>query len=167
MLRLLRTRGIRRMAGSSDKTQKLLSRILLGVIVLILSGGMLLYLVPTGPGDTRLSTDAVAKVGDQSITLAEIRQQLNQIKQRNQVPPMLEPYYAQQILRQLLLQKEMEYEAKQLGINVSYADARLGIRRYRPAGTSSGKIPKAGDRRDQRGPGGAARRIRLPQRKGQ
>ena len=79
------------MAGSSDNTQKLFSRILLGVVVLALSGGMLLYLVPTGPGDTRASSDAVAKVGDQTITLAEIRQQLNQNKQRNQVPPMLEP----------------------------------------------------------------------------
>src|SRR5580765_5525405 len=111
--------GIQRMAGNSDNKQKPFSRILLGVVVLALSGGMLLYLVPTGPGDTRTSTDAVAKVGDQTVTVAEIRQQLNQIKQRNQVPPMLEPYYAQQILRQLLLQKEMAYEAAQLHIRVS------------------------------------------------
>ena len=90
------------MAGSSDSRQKLFSRILLGAVVLALSGGMLLYLVPTGPGSTETSTDAVAKVGDQTITVAEINQQLNQIKQRNQVPPMLEPYYAQQILRQLV-----------------------------------------------------------------
>ena len=34
------------MAGSSDNTQKLFSRIFLGVVVLALSGGMLLYLVP-------------------------------------------------------------------------------------------------------------------------
>ena len=32
------------MAGSSDNTQKLFSRIFLGVVVLALSGGMLLYL---------------------------------------------------------------------------------------------------------------------------
>jgi peptidyl-prolyl cis-trans isomerase D len=126
------------MAGSSDKTQKLLSRILLGVIVLILSGGMLLYLVPTGPGDTRLSTDAVAKVGDQTITLAEIHQQLNQIKQRTQVPPMLEPYYAQQILRQLLLQKEMEYEAGQLGIRVSNDEIADRIKLILPTAFNGG-----------------------------
>src|SRR5208282_3851261 len=119
MVRLLRTRGIQRMAGSSDNTQKLFSRIFLGVVVLALSGGMLLYLVPSGPSDTTTATDAVAKVGDQTITVAEIRQQLNQIKQSTQVPPMLEPYYAQRILQQLLLLKEMEYEAGQLGIRVS------------------------------------------------
>jgi peptidyl-prolyl cis-trans isomerase D len=126
------------MAGSSDKTQKLFSRILLGVVVLALSGGMLLYLVPTGPGDTRTSTDAVAKVGDQTVTVAEIRQQLNQIKQRNQVPPMLEPYYAQQILRQLLLQKEMEYEAGQLGIRVSNDEIADRIKLILPAAFNGG-----------------------------
>jgi peptidyl-prolyl cis-trans isomerase D len=126
------------MAGSSENTQKLFSRILLGVVVLALSGGMLLYLVPTGPGDTRTSTDAVAKVGDQTVTVAEIRQQLNQIKQRNQVPPMLEPYYAQQILRQLLLQKEMEYEAGQLGIRVSNDEIADRIKLILPAAFNGG-----------------------------
>jgi len=126
------------MAGSSDKTQKLFSRILLGVVVLALSGGMLLYLVPTGPGDTRTSTDAVAKIGDQTVTVAEIRQQLNQIKQRNQVPPMLEPYYAQQILRQLLLQKEMEYEAGQLGMRVSNDEIADRIKLILPAAFNGG-----------------------------
>jgi peptidyl-prolyl cis-trans isomerase D len=126
------------MAGSSDNTQKLFSRILLGVVVLALSGGMLLYLVPTGPGDARTSSDAVAKVGDQTVTVAEIRQQLNQIKQRNQVPPMLEPYYAQQILRQLLLQKEMEYEAGQLGIRVSNDEIADRIKLVLPAAFNGG-----------------------------
>jgi peptidyl-prolyl cis-trans isomerase D len=126
------------MAGSSDKTQKLLSRILLGVIVLVLSGGMLLYLVPTGPGSTQLATDVVAKVGDQTVTVADIRQQLNQIKQNNQVPPMLEPYYAQRILQQLLLQKEMEYEAGQLGIRVSNDEIADRIKLILPAAFNGG-----------------------------
>src|SRR5690242_5556710 len=126
------------MAGSSDNKQKLLSRILLGVVVLALSGGMLLYLVPTGPGNTQTASDVVAKVGDESVTVAEIGQQLNQIKQRNQVPPMLEPYYAQQILRQLMLQKEMEYEAGQLGIRVSNDEIADRIRLILPAAFNGG-----------------------------
>lgn len=132
------------MAGSSDNRQQLFSRILLGVVVLALSGGMLLYLVPTGPGDTTMSNDVVAKVGDQTVTLAEIRQQLNQIKQRNQVPPLLEPYYAQQILRQLLLEKEMEYEAKQLGIRVSNDEIAERIKQILPA-AFNGDTPIAPD----------------------
>ena len=132
------------MAGSSDNTQKIFSRIFLGVVVLALSGGMLLYLVPTGPGDTQMSTDAVAKVGDQTFTVAEIRQQLNQIKQTNQVPPMLEPYYAQRILQQLLLQKEMEYEAGQLGIRVSNDEIADRIKLILPA-AFNGDSPIAPD----------------------
>lgn len=106
--------------------------------MLALSGGMLLYLVPTGPGNTQTASDVVAKVGDESVTVAEIGQQLNQIKQRNQVPPMLEPYYAQQILRQLLLQKEMEYEAGQLGIRVSNDEIADRIRLILPAAFNGG-----------------------------
>src|SRR5271155_755351 len=132
------------MAGSSDNTQKLFSRIFLGVVVLALSGGMLLYLVPSGPGDTTTSTDAVAKVGDQTITVAEIRQQLNQIKQTNQVPPMLEPYYAKRILQQLMLQKEMDYETRQLGIKVSSDEIADRIKLILPA-AFNGDSPIAPD----------------------
>src|SRR5271156_747764 len=144
MICLLRTWGIQRMAGSSDKTQKLFSRIFLGVVVLALSGGMLLYLVPAGPSDTTTSTDAVAKIGDQTITVAEIRQQLNQIKQNNQVPPMLEPYYAQRILQQLLLQKEMDYEAGRLGMKVSNDEIAERIKLILPA-AFNGDSPIAPD----------------------
>src|SRR5271170_989008 len=138
MICLLRTRGIQRMAGSSDNTQKLFSRIFLGVVVLALSGGMLLYLVPSGPGDTTASTDAVATVGGESITVAEIRQQLNQIKQTNQVPPMLEPYYAQRILQQLMIEREMEYEAGQLGIRVSNDEIADRIKLILPQAFNNG-----------------------------
>lgn len=133
------------MAGGSDNKQKLLSRILLGVVVLALSGGMLLYLVPTGPaGNTGGSSDVVAKVGDQTVTLADIRQQLDQIKQRNQVPPMLVPYYTQQILHQLLLQKEMQYEGVRLGIHVSNDEIADRIRLILPAAFNQG-VPIAPD----------------------
>lgn len=132
------------MADSTDNRQKLFSRIFLGVVVLALSGGMLLYLVPTGPGDTRTSTDAVAQIGDQTITVAEIRQQLNQIKQTTQVPPMLEPYYMQRIMQQLLLQKEMEYEANQLGIRVSNDEIAERIKQILPA-AFNGDTPIATD----------------------
>src|SRR5713226_1079775 len=120
------------MAGEPRNNKKFLTRILLGVVVLILGGSMLLYLVPTGPGSAETSTDAVAKVGDQTITLAEVRQQLNQIKQRNNIPPALESIYAQQILQQMILQKEIEYEAKRLGIRVSNEEIADRIHQFLP-----------------------------------
>src|ERR1700726_2693850 len=121
------------MAGSSDTRQQLFSRILLGAVVLLLAGGMLLYLVPSMPGTgDAASIDTVAKVGDESVTTDEVRQQLSEIEQRNQVPKQLESLYAQQILKQLVFQKEVEYEAKLLGIHVSDQERADRIRQFLP-----------------------------------
>jgi peptidyl-prolyl cis-trans isomerase D len=121
------------MAGSSDNRQQLFSRILLGGVVLVLAGGMLLYLVPSMPGTgDAASTDTVAKIGDESVTTDEVRQQLSEIEQRNQVPKQLESLYAQQILKQLIFQKEIEYESRRLGIHVSDQERAERIRQFLP-----------------------------------
>src|ERR1700694_1871584 len=117
------------MAG---KDNKLGYRIFLGAVVVLLGGSMLLYLVPQTPGTGEAATDAVAKVGDQTVTLGEVRQQLAQIEQRNQVPKPLESLYARQILNQLVFQKEIEYEAKRLGVTVSDQERADRIRQYVP-----------------------------------
>jgi peptidyl-prolyl cis-trans isomerase D len=121
------------MAGAKDKS-KLGYRILLGAVVLVLGGSMLLYLVPQSPGTAEISTDAVAKVGDQTVTVQDVRQQLSEMEQRNQnrVPKALEALYAQQILKQLVFQKEIEYEAKRLGITVSDQERADRIRQFLP-----------------------------------
>src|SRR6202030_2498925 len=73
-----------------------------------------------------------AKIGDESVTTDEVRQQLSEIEQRNQVPKQLESLYAQQILKQLIFQKEIEYEAKRLGIHVSDQERADRIRQFLP-----------------------------------
>jgi peptidyl-prolyl cis-trans isomerase D len=120
------------MAVAKD-SRKTSMRILLGVVVLLLGGSMLLYLVPQTPGTGEASsTDIVAKVGDETVGAAEVRQQLTEIEQRNQVPKQLESLYARQILNQLIFQKEMEYEAKRLGIRVSDQERAARIRQFLP-----------------------------------
>src|ERR1700738_5114774 len=125
------------MAADSDN-RKLGYRIFLGIVVLVLGGSMLLYLVPQTPGTGEAATDTVAKVGDQSVTLGEVRQQLAQIEQRNQVPKPLESLYARQILNQLVFQKEIEYEAKRLGIAVSDQERADRIKQYVPTAFNGG-----------------------------
>ena len=125
------------MAGAKDQT-KLGYRILLGAVVLLLGGSMLLYLVPQTPGVGEVSTDTVAKVGDESITVAEIRQQLDQVMQRNPAAKVMEPIYAQRILTDLVSQKEIEYEAKRLGITVSDQERANRIRQYLPTAFNNG-----------------------------
>jgi peptidyl-prolyl cis-trans isomerase D len=119
------------MAGVFDN-QKTGVRILFGVIIGMLAISMLLYLVPQGPGTAESATDVVATVGDQTVTLADIQQQLSEIRQRNQIPPQLESLYASQILKQLIFQKEVDYEAKRLGITVSDKERADRIKQYLP-----------------------------------
>src|SRR6266436_2287920 len=116
------------MAGSSQTGY----RIILGAVIGLIALSMLLYLVPQGPTTAEVSTDSVARVGDLTVTVAEVRKQLNEIEQRNQVPKQLEGFYAQQILKQLVFQKEIEYEAKRLGIRVSPDEIADRIRQFLP-----------------------------------
>jgi peptidyl-prolyl cis-trans isomerase D len=126
------------MAGA-DKS-KLGYRILLGAVVLVLGGSMLLYLVPQSPVSGETSTDTLAKIGDESVTVQDVRQQLNQIEQRNPNMRPLESLYAQQILKQLVFQKEIEYEAKRLGISVSDQERADRIRQYVPTAFNNGSF---------------------------
>ena len=120
------------MAGAFSN-QKTGVRILFGVIIGMLALSMLLYLVPQGPDSSQAAGDVVAKVGDQTVTLADVTQQLNEIRQHNQIPRQLEALYANQILKQLVFQKEIEYEAKRLGITVTDKERADRIRQFLPA----------------------------------
>jgi len=119
------------MAGAFEN-QKTGVRILFGVIIGMLALSMLLYLVPQGPDSAQTPGDVVAKVGDQSITLSDINQRLSEIRQNNPIPRQLEGLYANQILKQLVFQKEVEYEAKRLGISVSDQERANRIRQILP-----------------------------------
>src|ERR1700739_701782 len=119
------------MAGVFDN-QKTGGRILFGVFIGMIAVSMLLYLVPQGPDTAQTAGDVVAKIGDQSVTLSDINQRLSEIRQNNPIPPQLEGLYASQILKQLVLKKEIEYEAKRLGISVSDKERADRIRQILP-----------------------------------
>src|SRR5260370_2825023 len=119
------------MAGAKDKS-KLGYRILLGAVVLVLAGSMLLYVVAQSPVSGETSTDTLAKIGDESVNVQGVREQLNQIEQRNPNMRPIKAVYGQQILKQLVFQKEIEYEAKRLGIAVSDQERAERIRQLVP-----------------------------------
>ena len=108
-------------------------RILLGVVVLLLGGSMLLYLVPQSPGTGEASPETIATVGDEIVTGSEVRQQLNEITQRNPISnKQMEAFYARQILDQLVFEKALEYEARRLGIRVTDQERADRIRQLLP-----------------------------------
>lgn len=120
------------MAGALD-SKKIGVRIILGAVVGALGISMLLYLVPQGPGTgAEASSDTVAKIGDQTVSLAEVRQQLAEIQRRGNVPKMMEGLYARQILNQLVYTKEIEYEAARLGIKVTNEEIADRVKQYLP-----------------------------------
>jgi len=121
------------MAGALDNKQVLV-KIFIGIFVGLIGISMLLYLVPQGPGTGTDAdgSDIVAKVGNQSVSLAEVRQQLSEIQRRNQVPKALEGLYARQILNQLVFAKEIEFEAGRLGIKVTNEEIADRVKQYLP-----------------------------------
>ncbi len=126
------------MPGVFDN-RKLGVRIILGAVVGVLGLGMLLYLVPQGPNSDAESSDVVAKIGsDQTVTLAEVRQQLSEIERRNQVPKQLEGLYARQILSQLVYTKEVQYEAARLGMKVTDEEIADRVKQYLPTAFNGG-----------------------------
>jgi hypothetical protein len=107
-------------------------RIVLGLIVGALGLSMLLYLVP-GQGTTGLpSSEVVALVDGEPITVAEIRLQLSRIAQNGTISPALLPLYVQQVLNQLIFQKELAAEARTRGLYVSDQERAERIRQLIP-----------------------------------
>jgi len=105
---------------------------MLGVIVGLLGVGMLLYLIPGQGTDSVSAADVVATVDNQSITITDIRAQLGRIERTGAIPAALEPLYAQQVLNELVFQKELAIEAKQLGITVTDQERADRIRQLVP-----------------------------------
>ena len=70
----------------SDKSK----RIVMGVILLIVSAGMLLYLVPNYDTGNISSDTMVAKVGDTEITINDVRKQVQNstvMRRMNKIAP--------------------------------------------------------------------------------
>jgi len=108
------------------------ARILLGVIVGLLGVGMLVYLIPgQGTADVT-SADVVAQVDNSQITVVDVKNELARIERGGQIPQALEPLYAQQVLKQLVFEKELAMEARDLGITVTDQERADRIRQLIP-----------------------------------
>jgi peptidyl-prolyl cis-trans isomerase D len=111
-------------------------RILLGLVVGVLGIGMLLYLVPGQTGTEISGADVVAQVGDQAITIADVREQLNRISRNGQISHTLLPLYAQQVLQQLIYQRSLALEADRLGVRVTDEEQAQRLRELIPTAYS-------------------------------
>src|SRR3989475_13146843 len=95
--------------------KKLGVRILLGVVLGLISIGMLVYLIPGQGSSTGSRADTVAEVGGQPITILEVQHQLQRLSSGGRDPPALGPLYAPQIWKQLVFQPLPGVEAQRPG----------------------------------------------------
>jgi peptidyl-prolyl cis-trans isomerase D len=109
-----------------------LVRVMLWVFLGMISIGMLVYLVPTGPGAINDSGTAVASVDGQVITILEVNTKLQRLAGQQQIPAALRGLYARQLVDQLVFERMLEIEARKLDIRVTDQEQADRIKRLLP-----------------------------------
>jgi peptidyl-prolyl cis-trans isomerase D len=114
-------------------------KIFLGAILVAISAAMVLTLAPIGGmGGTTGSPDAVVTVGDQNITVLDVRQQFDQQTRGQQIPPVMQGFYMQQIVQQMVFKRLLELEAQRLGMQVTDDEVTQRIRQILPSAFAGG-----------------------------
>jgi peptidyl-prolyl cis-trans isomerase D len=122
-----------------------LVRYFLGFLLVVISVGMVVYLIPgsvLGGGDDADPT--LASVEGHDITASAFRSQLqseiNRYSQGSEVSPQLAQMMGPQILQRMILRQALEDQAQRLGLRVTDADVAAEIRREAPALFPGGKF---------------------------
>jgi peptidyl-prolyl cis-trans isomerase D len=114
-------------------------KIVLGLVLGLVSLGMLLYLVPMPTTPLDAGSDGLADVAGQRITAGDVQRQLNLISQRQPIPQQLRGFYAKQIFDQLVFNRMLEIEAARLGIGVTDQELADRIRQILPQAFPKGQ----------------------------
>lgn len=120
-------------------SNKLMVKIILGVVLGLVSVGMLLYLVPMPNTPLDSGSSGLADVAGQRITAGDVQQQLDRISQQQPIPAQLRGFYAQQIFNQLVLNRMLQVEASRLGLSVSNEELAEEIRQILPQAFPNGR----------------------------
>jgi peptidyl-prolyl cis-trans isomerase D len=120
-------------------SRDLMVKIVLGLVLGLVSLGMLLYLVPMPTTPLDAGSDGLADVAGQRITAGDVQRQLNLISQRQPIPQQLRGFYAKQIFDQLVFNRMLEIEAARLGIGVTDQELADRIRQILPQAFPKGQ----------------------------
>ncbi len=123
MIRFLQTPG---------KTKK----IVLGGLLLLICGAMVVTLVPGGIlGDAfgaNGSSNAVARVGDQDVTIPEVEELARQMLRQQfpkGAPSQFLSFMRQRAVQSLIMQKALLIEAQHMGLNITDGELRASLQR--------------------------------------
>jgi len=106
-----------RFLQSGNKTAKYI----LGGFLIILAASMVAYLIPgfMSTVDAGGRTGIVASVGGNEVRTEDVNHLVQMQTRRQRVPDFYLPILAQQAVRQLIQQQEIQYEAERLGLKVT------------------------------------------------
>lgn len=115
-------------------------KISMTVILVLICVAMVITLIPglMGGPSTVNKPDAVATVGGEDITIAEVRRQITQMTRGQAVPEMLRATYAQEVIDQMIVQHALDFEAGRLGLSVTPDEETERIKQLLPTAWSGG-----------------------------
>jgi len=121
------------------RDNKLAVKILLGGILVFISGIMVLQLTPLGGiGSSNAAPDAVATVGGQNISALDVRQQFEELTQGQNIPAVMQSLYMRQVLDQMVFNDLLKMEAQRLGIQVTPEEVTQRIKELLPTAFPGG-----------------------------
>src|SRR5271168_424038 len=119
----------------------LLVRIVMGGVIGVIGIMMLVTLVPGSVGTTGGASDAAATVAGRDITTNDVARQLSMMERNGQrISKDMRGLFVRDTLDRLISQRLLEYEAKELGLQVTDQEAAEQIKQILPAAFSGGGV---------------------------
>ncbi len=105
-------------------------KVFLTAVLLFIAAMMVISLIPGGIlGEVRgAGAGVLARVGDQEVTVYEVEQRAQQVRQQRNVPAQFMAFVRQQVADSLVLDKAMVVEAHRLGLQVTDDELRDELR---------------------------------------
>ena len=111
---------------SRDKAVRAFLIGLLGLVAL----SMVTYLIPgsgSGYGSDTVDKTVVAKIGKDELTSQDVSRQVQTLTRSRQLPPEMLSIYVPQIVKQMIDERVMSYEAARLGLKVTSEETDTAI----------------------------------------
>src|SRR5260370_13932904 len=111
------------------RSQERGKKIMLTIILAIVSLGMLLYLVPSGPSMGGPNTESVvAEVGGEKITEEMVYRHIRETFGNQQIPPSTMAVYLPMVIESMIEDRAVAYQAERMGFRVSESEVARQIR---------------------------------------
>ncbi len=107
-------------------------RLFIGFFLTLIGLAMVITLVPGPVGSVDQRGDSLAVVEGAEITTTDVRQRLNRLSSRQNIPPALEALYARELADQMIFARVLEAEAARLGIRITEQELADRIKRIVP-----------------------------------